>query len=164
MTKKKSLIPATGEFLLYTTADGHIRIETRMQGETVWLTQKQLAELFQTSIPNINMHIKNIFEEGELSPDSVIQESLIAAADGKSYRTKFYNLDMIDWVVKLDDFLKISDREILTHAGTVSHEKALRKAHEEYEKYRHAMLEQPTPVEQLFMETAKKLERINHEK
>jgi len=95
MTKKKSLIPAMGEFLLYTTADGHIRIETRMQGETVWLTQKQLAELFQTSIPNINMHIKNIFEEGELSSDSVIQESLIAAADGKSYRTKFYNLDMI---------------------------------------------------------------------
>jgi len=95
MTKKKSLAPATGEFLLYTTADGHIRIEARMQGETVWLTQKQLAELFQTSIPNINMHIKNIFEEGELSLDSVIQESLIAAADGKSYRTKFYNLDMI---------------------------------------------------------------------
>lgn len=66
----------------------HIRIETRMQGETVWLTQKQLAELFQTSIPNINMHIKNIFEEGELSLDSVIQESLIAAADGKNYRIK----------------------------------------------------------------------------
>ena len=284
------------------------------------------------------MHIKNIFEEGELSLDSVIQESLIAAADGKSYRTKFYNLDMIisvgyrikshvathfrqwatqrlreyiikgfalddqrlkqagggnyfdellarirdirsaekvfwlkvldiyatsidynpstetsrqffaaiqnkvhwashghtaaeiihsradaskqnmgmttwagdtprradaevaknylneheleilnrivsmylefaelqalsrtpmymtDWVVKLDDFLKISGREILTHAGTVSHEKALRKAHEEYEKYLHTMFEEPTPVERLFLETARKLERINHEK
>jgi hypothetical protein len=95
MTKKKPLIPAMGEFLLYTTTDGRMRIETRMQGETVWLTQKQLAELFQTSIPNINMHIKNIFEEAELSPDSVIQEYLIAAADGKNYRTKFYNLDMI---------------------------------------------------------------------
>lgn len=68
---------------------------------------------------------------------------------------------MTDWVVKLDDFLKISGREILTHAGTVNHEKALRKAHEKYEKYRHAMLEEPTPVERLFLETAKKLERIN---
>lgn len=339
MTKKKSLIPATGEFLLYTTADGHIRIETRMQGETVWLTQKQLAELFQTSIPNINMHIKNIFEEGELSPEATIQDFLTVRSEGNrevQRNLTCYNLDMIisvgyrikshvathfrqwatqrlreyiikgfalddqrlkqagggnyfdellarirdirsaekvfwlkvldiyatsidynpstetsrqffaaiqnkvhwashgqtaaeiihsradaskpnmgmatwagdtprradaevaknylneheleilnrivsmylefaelqalsrtpmymtDWVVKLDDFLKISGREILTHAGTVSHEKALRKAHEEYEKYRHAMLEEPTPVERLFLETAKKLERLNH--
>ena len=95
MTKKKSSIPATGEFLLYATADGRIRIETRMQGETVWLNQKQLAELFQTSIPNINMHIKNIFDEGELQPDSVIQDYLITAADGKNYQTKCFNLDMI---------------------------------------------------------------------
>ena len=341
MTKKKSLIPATGEFLLYTTADGHIRIETRMQGETVWLTQKQLAELFQTSIPNINMHIKNVFEEGELSPEATIQDFLTVRSEGNrevKRNLTCYNLDMIisvgyrikshvathfrqwatqrlreyiikgfalddqrlkqagggnyfdellarirdirsaekvfwlkvldiyatsidynpgtetsrqffaaiqnkvhwashghtaaeiihsradaskqnmgmttwagdiprradaevaknylneyeleilnrivsmylefaelqalsrtpmymtDWIVKLDDFLKISGREILTHTGTVSHEKALRKAHEEYEKYRHALLEEPTPVERLFLETAKKLERINHEK
>ena len=85
----------TGEFLLYTTADGRIRIETRMQDETVWLSQKQLAELFQTSVPNINMHIKNLFDEGELEPGSVIQEFLTTAADGKNYRTKFYNLDLI---------------------------------------------------------------------
>lgn len=95
MTKKKTLAPAMGEFLLYTTADGHVRIETRMQNETVWLNQKQLAELFQTSVPNINMHIKNIFDEGELSPDSVIQEFLTTAADNKNYRTKCYNLDLI---------------------------------------------------------------------
>ena len=341
MTRKKSLIPATGEFLLYTTADGHIRIEARMQGETMWLTQKQLAELFQTSIPNINMHIKNIFEEGELTSEATIQDFLTVRSEGNrevKRNLTCYNLDMIisvgyrikshvathfrqwatqrlreyiikgfalddqrlkqagggnyfdellarirdirsaekvfwlkvldiyatsidynpstetsrqffaaiqnkvhwashghtaaeiihsradaskqnmgmttwagdtprradaevaknylneheleilnrivsmylefaelqalsrtpmymtDWIVKLDDFLKISGREILTHVGTVSHEKALRKAHEEYEKYRHAMLEEPTPVERLFLETAKKLERINHEK
>ena len=341
MTKKKSLIPATGEFLLYTTADGHIRIETRLQGETVWLTQKQLAELFQTSIPNVNMHIKNIFEEGELSPEATIQDFLTVRSEGNrevQRNLTCYNLDMIisvgyrikshvathfrqwatqrlreyiikgfalddqrlkqagggnyfdellarirdirsaekvfwlkvldiyatsidyspnteisrqffaaiqnkvhwashghtaaeiihsradaskpnmgmttwagdtprradaevaknylneheleilnrivsmylefaelqalsrtpmymtDWIVKLDDFLKISGREILTHTGTVSHEKALRKAHKEFERYRHAMLEEPTPVERLFLETAKKLERVNHEK
>jgi hypothetical protein len=71
----------TGEFLLYTTADGRIRIETRMQNETVWLNQKQLAELFQTSVPNINMHIKNLFAEGELDADSVIQEFLTTAVE-----------------------------------------------------------------------------------
>ena len=58
-------------------------------------------------------------------------------------RTPMY---MTDWIVKLDDFLKISDREILTHTGTVSHEKAFSKAHEEYEKYRHAMLDEPLRV------------------
>ena len=65
-----------------------------MQEETVWLSQKQLAELFQTSVPNINMHIKNIFDEGELRADSVIKDFLITAADGKNYRTKLYNLDL----------------------------------------------------------------------
>lgn len=333
MTKKKTLVPATGEFLLYTTADGRIRIETRMQGESVWLNQKQLAELFQTSIPNINMHIKNIFDEGELSPDSVIQESLITAADGKNYQTKFFNLDMIisvgyrikshvathfrqwatqrlreyiikgftmdderlkqagggnyfdellarirdirssekvfwrkvldiyatsidydpsteasrkffaaiqnkmhwaahgqtaaeviheranasshnmgltswlgetprktdaevaknylneeelnilnrivsmylefaelqalsrkpmnmaDWIVKLDDFLKLSGREILTHAGKISHEAALQKAHVEYERYRLEQLQEPSRAERDFLEAAKVLEK-----
>lgn len=54
-----------------------------------------MAELFQTTVPNINMHIKNIFEESELNPDSVIKDFLITADDGKKYRTKFYSLDII---------------------------------------------------------------------
>jgi len=98
MTKKKSLIPATGEFLLYTTSDGRIRIETRMQGETIWLTQKQLAELFQTSIPNINMHIKNIFDEGELLPEATIQDFLTVRTEGTrevQRNLTCYNLDLI---------------------------------------------------------------------
>ena len=98
MTKKKSLVPATGEFLLYTTADGRIRIETRMQGETVWLNQKQLSELFQTSVPNINMHIKNIFDEGELSPEATIQDFLTVRREGSrevQRNLTCYNLDMI---------------------------------------------------------------------
>lgn len=98
MTKKKSLVPATGEFLLYTTADGHVRIETRMQGETVWLNQKQLAELFQTSIPNINMHIKNIFDEGELTPEATIQDFLTVQKEGNrevQRNLTCYNLDLI---------------------------------------------------------------------
>ncbi|MBW6512219.1 MAG: hypothetical protein K0A93_08940 [Desulfuromonadaceae bacterium] len=87
MTSKKIAnvppTPTTGEFLLYTTADGRIRIETRMQNETVWLNQKQLAELFQTSVPNINMHIKNIYAEGELRPEATIQDFLTVRQEGQ---------------------------------------------------------------------------------
>ena len=84
-----------GQFLLYPAEDGRIRIDVRLEGETVWLTQKLMAELFLTTIANINIHLKRIFAEGELSADSVIKESLITAADGKNYRTNFYNLDAI---------------------------------------------------------------------
>jgi len=66
-----------------------------VEDETVWLTQGQMAELFQTSIPNVNMHIKNIFNDGELEEKSVIKNFLITATDGKKYRTNHYNLDVI---------------------------------------------------------------------
>ena len=84
----------TGEIVLY-QPDDTIRIEVRVEDETVWLTQAQMAELFHTTIPNVNIHIKNIFVEGELEANSVIKKSLITAADGKKYRTKNYNLDVI---------------------------------------------------------------------
>jgi hypothetical protein len=83
------------QILIYQTEGGKTKVEVLLEDETVWLTQKLIAELFQTTIPNINIHIKNIFEEGELDPDSVIKFFLTTAADGKNYRTKFYSLDMI---------------------------------------------------------------------
>jgi hypothetical protein len=83
------------EIILYQTEDNRTRIEVRLENETVWLTQNQLAELFQTSIPNVSMHIRNIFNDNELHPDSVVKEFLTTAADGKKYQTRFYNLDII---------------------------------------------------------------------
>ena len=83
------------QVLLYQTSDGATRLEVRLENETVWLTQNQMAELFQTSIPNVSMHIRNVFAEGELQPGSVVKEFLTTAADGKNYQTKFYNLDVI---------------------------------------------------------------------
>jgi hypothetical protein len=83
------------QLLLYQTEDGKTRLEVRLENETVWLTQNQMAELFQTSIPNVSMHIRNVFAEGELQPGSVVKEFLTTAADGKNYQTKFYNLDVI---------------------------------------------------------------------
>ncbi len=334
MKKKKEQIPVKSDLILYQTEDGKTRIEVRLQDETVWLSQKLMAELFQTTVPNINMHINNIFEEGELEEESVIKDFLITAADGKKYQTKFFNLDVIisvgyrikshvatrfrqwatqrlreyiikgftldddrlkqagggnyfdellarirdirssekvfwrkvldiyatsidynpdtdlsqkfftvvqnkmhwaahghtaaeviygradaakpnmgmttwlgdkpgktdaeiaknylnekeldvlnrivsmyldfaelqalnrtpmymrDWIAKLDDFLKLSGRDILTHAGKISHDKALEKAHAEYEQYRKERLNEPSRVERQFIEAVKKMKQL----
>ncbi len=334
MRKKKEQIPVKSDLILYQTEDGKTRIEVRLQDETVWLSQKLMAELFQTTVPNINMHINNIFEEGELEAESVIKDFLITAADGKKYQTKYFNLDIIisvgyrikshvatrfrqwatqrlreyiikgftldddrlkqagggnyfdellarirdirssekvfwrkvldiyatsidynpdtdlsqkfftvvqnkmhwaahghtaaeviygradaakpnmgmttwlgdkpgktdaeiaknylnekeldvlnrivsmyldfaelqalnrtpmymrDWIAKLDDFLKLSGRDILTHAGKISHDKALEKAHAEYEQYRKERLNEPSRVERQFIEAVKKMKQL----
>ena len=81
---------AGGQIVLYKN-----KLEVRLEKETVWLTQKQMAELFNKGIPTINEHIKNIFKEGELAENSVIRNFRITASDGKTYDTKFYNLDVI---------------------------------------------------------------------
>lgn len=82
-------------FIIYTTDDGQVDIEVKLEDENVWLTQNSMAELFDTTRNNITMHIKNIFAEGELGERSVSKESLLTAKDGKKYKTKFYNLDLI---------------------------------------------------------------------
>ena len=87
--------PSCGQFLVYQTQDGKLKLDVRFQGESVWLTQQHMAALFQTSVPNISMHIRNVFAEGELTAGSVVKESLTTAADSKNYATKFYNLDVI---------------------------------------------------------------------
>ncbi len=321
-----------GEFLLYQTEDGRIRIETRMQEETVWLTQDQMAQLFGKAKSTINEHIKNIFKEGELVEEQVMRK--FGNSEFSTKPTHYYNLDVIisvgyrvkslrgtqfriwatqrlreyiikgfaldderlkeagggryfdellarirdirssekvfwrkvldiyalsidydphtdysreffavvqnkmhwaahghtaaeiidqranatksnmglttwsgekprkadvevaknylsekeldvlnrivtmylefaelqalnrkpmhmrDWISKLDDFLKLSDREILTHAGAVSHEQALDKAREEYEKFRREYLNDPSPVEGHFLEAVKELKQL----
>ena len=63
-----------GEILLYQSEDGTVKIDVRMENETVWLSQKSMAELFQTTVPNINIHLKNIFDEGELDPNRTIKD------------------------------------------------------------------------------------------
>ena len=86
--------PQQGEIILY-QPDETVRLEVRLEDDTVWLTQQQMAELFQTTRNNVTLHIGNIFKEGELEESSVRKESLLTASDGKKYRTKFYNLDVI---------------------------------------------------------------------
>jgi len=83
------------QFLLYRTEDGLFKLDVRFEGETVWLTQKGMAELFQKDVRTISEHIKAIFDEGELQPESVIRKFRITATDGKNYETQHYNLDVI---------------------------------------------------------------------
>jgi len=84
-----------GEIILYQTEDGLTKIDVRFEDETVWLTQAQLCDLYQTSKSNISEHIKHIFAEGELETNQAVRKFRTTAADGKNYNTSFYNLDMI---------------------------------------------------------------------
>lgn len=83
------------EIILYQTEDNQTRVQVRLEGETVWLTQAQMAELFQRERSVITKHIRNIFEEGELMENSVCANYAHTAADGKTYQTVYYNLDVI---------------------------------------------------------------------
>ena len=83
-----------GEIILY-QPDDEIRLEVRLEEDTVWLTQAQMAELFQTTKQNVSLHTNNIFKEKELLMSAVVKDSLTTAADGKHYRVKYYNLDVI---------------------------------------------------------------------
>lgn len=87
--------PPRSEIIPYQTEDGGTRVECRFGDETIWLTQKLMAKLFQKDVRTINEHIQNIFAEGELTPDSVIRKFRITAADGKNYATGHYRLEMI---------------------------------------------------------------------
>lgn len=95
MTKEIKIKDQLTEFLLYTAPGGNIKVEVILNDETVWLTQKAIAELFGVKIPAISKHLKNIFESGELIENSVISILETTAKDGKNYQTSYYNLDAI---------------------------------------------------------------------
>ena len=97
MTDKRDLQKGS-QMLIYQFEDGQTRIEVQLEAESVWLTQKQMAELFRTTVPNINLHLKNIFEEGELDDRATIKNFLIVQNEGNRQvkRTqKLYSLDAI---------------------------------------------------------------------
>ena len=83
------------QIIIYSTADGEMKLEVKLENETVWLSQAQMAELFNCSLRNIGMHLQNVFNEAELSENSVMKDYFITAADGKNYMVKHYNLDAI---------------------------------------------------------------------
>jgi len=80
---------------IYQSEDGLVKIDVRLDDETVWLTQAQMVDLFRSSKANISEHISHVFDEGELVEESVVRKFRTTGADGKSYNTKHYNLDVI---------------------------------------------------------------------
>ena len=93
--KNLTIRNSTAEFLIFTRQSGEGGIEIRYEDETIWLTQKLMAELFEVDVRTISEHLKNIFASGELDQESVIRKFRTTAADGKNYNTQFYNLDAI---------------------------------------------------------------------
>jgi hypothetical protein len=93
-----SNLPEKSQFLIYRAEDGTIKIDVRFDGETVWLTQQLMAELFQTTVPNVSMHLRNIYEEGELSPEATLKDFLTVRQEGTRQVNRnldLYNLDAI---------------------------------------------------------------------
>lgn len=101
---------------------------------------------------------KNYLNEKELDMLNRIVSMYLDFAELQALNRK--PMYMRDWIAKLDDFLKLSERKILTHAGKISHDKALEKAHNEYEKYRKERLNEPSPVERQFIEAVKEMKQI----
>ena len=95
MSQHLSLRDQATEFLLYTAPNGAIKVEVLLNGETLWLTQKRMAELFGVGVPAVSKHLKNIFESNELDQDAVISILETTADDGKKYQTQYYNLDAV---------------------------------------------------------------------
>ena len=94
-TEESDYMRPNSQLIIYQTEDGNTKVDVLLENETVWLSQANMAELFQTTKQNVGQHIKNIFNEGELDEISVVKSFFTTAADGKKYNTKFYNLDLI---------------------------------------------------------------------
>lgn len=89
---------SNSQFIIYQTEDGRTKLDVRLENDTVWLSQKMMAELFQTTVPNVNIHLKNVYEEGELEAAATIKDFLIVRKEGTrdvQRKLEFYNLDAI---------------------------------------------------------------------
>lgn len=140
-----------GELILYTTEDGAASVRLRAEGGSVWVTQAEMAALFQTTSQNITLHVKAIYAEGELQPEATCKEHLqVRQEGGRQVRRalKHYNLDyaedmnrrrkpmtMREWEDKLDAFLQFNERDVLTHAGKISAQVAERLGLERYAEF-----------------------------
>lgn len=158
----------TSELILYQTEDGRTRIECRLEGETVWLTQALMAEQFQITPQNITQHLREVYAEGELDEAATCKSFLQVRTEGRRQVSRsIVNLyieyaelqaperrpmTMRDWIDKLDEFLKASGRNVLDHAGTISAE-----AEAEFERYRAREDAKPRASDAAFENVAKQL-------
>jgi hypothetical protein len=161
------------DIIIYQNSDGNIKIDVRLEDETVWLTQDQMATLFGKAKFTINEHIKNVYEEQELEESAMMKKFGISEFQQKAFN--YYNLDVIIsvgyrvksaqgkqfriWATqRLDSLLQLNGRELLTHAGKVSHEIAFKKSGEEFEKYK--IVQKAIEKEQSLKEIEEDLKKI----
>ncbi len=147
-----NVTPPLGQFILFETDKGQTKVECRFETETLWLTQNLIAKLYQKSIPTINEHLSNIYSEGELEQNATIRNFRIvrkeSAREFAELKTRNGKLMKIaEWASKLDEFLCLSDYEVLNHAGNISQAQATEKAKQEYDKYRRVIDAQPSKVD-----------------
>jgi len=155
MSKERQLIRnSTAEFLIFTGQTGEQSIEARYENETIWLSQKLMATLFDVDVRTVNEHMKNIYAQQELTREATIRKFRIVQQEGNRHVSRevdFYNLDAIisvgyrvnsiratmeDWANRLDLFLEFDEREILQDKGKITAEIAKVHAESEFEKYR----------------------------
>ena len=122
-----------GEIILYQREDGAVQIDVRVEDETVWLTQEQMAAWFGKGRSTITEHISHIFEEGELDENVVCRNFRQTTQHGAIEERK---MRMADFVRELDNILRTTGRNVLDNAGQISNEQAKKKAIEEYKKYK----------------------------
>jgi hypothetical protein len=119
-------------FPLYTAADGKVRVDVFIKDESVWLTQKAMAELFEVKTPAISKHLTNIYETGELQQEATL--SILETVQNEGQRQIIMKME--DWIKFLHNFLELSNYPILEDKGKVSALEAKLKAEQEYEDYR----------------------------
>ena len=136
MKEDKNLIirSSSAEFLIFEMQKKEKGIEVRFEEGDLWLTQKALGELYNTTRNNITMHIQNIFADGELEDLERIVNAFLDLAEGRAKRN--IPMTMEDWANRIDKYLLADDRDILKDAGKISHEIAEEKALTEFQKYR----------------------------
>lgn len=141
------------DLILYTSDDGQTRLVLREISGQVWLSQLEIAELYQTTKQNISKHVKAVISENELPEEAVVNSKFTTAADGKEYLTQLNRIVTMwldyaedqasrkkqvflkDWISKLDDFLSFNERDVLQNAGRLSKKDADKKAQSEFYKY-----------------------------
>jgi hypothetical protein len=160
--------PPQGQILIY--QDGGLNLQVRLDGQTVWLPQRLIAELFQVSVKTANEHLVNIYNEGELDREATIRSFRIVQREGsravvtaQDQARRKKPIHVAEWVDKLDAFLQFNERNILTHASTVSHQLAEEHAHAELARYdeqrRHLEAAQPLSEFDSAVEEVKQLDQ-----
>lgn len=119
----------SGEAILYNAEDGRAQLRLVVVDGTVWLSQAELAELFQTTKQNVSVHVRNILAEGELTAEATVKEYLTVQTDRATRRQQ---TTMSEWADFADAYLKLADRAVLTHAGSVGHDQMLKIIDQRY--------------------------------